>query len=113
MLVWSPVVLAGVRTSAVQVVATATLGALVAYGGLGRYIIDGFAIQDDLQIVAGALLVGVLSVLTEVAFGLVQRRVVPARSSTRHRSTTTSFPAGSTATSSPAACRWAWIRNVT
>jgi len=73
----SPVVLAGIRTSAVQVVATATLGALVAYGGLGRYIIDGFATQDDLQIVAGALLVGILSVLTELAFALVQRRVVP------------------------------------
>ncbi len=73
----SPVILAGIRTSAVQVVATATLGALVAYGGLGRYIIDGFAVQDDIRIVAGALLVGLLSILTEVAFGLLQRRVVP------------------------------------
>lgn len=75
--VGSPVILAGIRTSAVQVVATATLGALVAYGGLGRYIIDGFATQDDVEIVAGALLVAALSVLTEVAFGLVERRVVP------------------------------------
>jgi osmoprotectant transport system permease protein len=74
----SPVVLAGIRTSAVQVVATATLGALVGYGGLGRYIIDGFAVQDDTQIVGGALLVAVLSVLTELAFGALQRRVVPA-----------------------------------
>jgi osmoprotectant transport system permease protein len=74
----SPVIMAGIRTSAVQVVATATLGALVAYGGLGRYIIDGFAIQDDVQIVAGALLVALLSVATEVAFGLLERRIVPA-----------------------------------
>jgi osmoprotectant transport system permease protein len=74
----SPVVLAGIRTSAVQVVATATLGALVGYGGLGRYIIDGFAVQDDLQIVGGAILVAVLSVATELAFGGLQRRVVPA-----------------------------------
>jgi len=73
----SPVVLAGIRTSAVQVVATATLGALVGYGGLGRYIIDGFAVQDDLQIVAGALLVAVLSVATELGFGALQRRIVP------------------------------------
>lgn len=73
----SPVILTGIRLSAVQVVATAPLGALVAYGGLGRYIIDGFAIQDDVQIFAGALLVAGLSVLTEVAFSLLERRVVP------------------------------------
>lgn len=75
--VGSPVILAGIRTSAVQVVATATLGALVAYGGLGRYIIDGFATQDDVEIVAGALLVAALSVLTEAAFGFLERRLVP------------------------------------
>ena len=73
----SPVILAGIRTSAVQVVATAPLGALVAYGGLGRYIIDGFAVQDNLQIVAGALLVALLSIATELVFGLLERRIVP------------------------------------
>ena len=71
-----PVILTGVRVTAVQVVATATLGALVGYGGLGRYIIDGFATQDDVRIVAGALLVAALSVLTEAMFSLVERRVV-------------------------------------
>ena len=74
----SPVILAGLRLSAVAVVATAPLGALVAYGGLGRYIIDGFAIQDDVQIVAGALLVALLSVLTELAFSRSERWIVPA-----------------------------------
>lgn len=74
----SPVILAGVRTSAVQVVATATLGALVAYGGYGRFIIDGFALRDDLQIVAGAVLVALLSVATEGVFALIERWVVPA-----------------------------------
>jgi len=73
----SPVVLAGLRTSAVQVVATATLGALVAYGGLGRYIIDGFAQRDNTEIVAGALLVALLSIATEAGFSLLERRVVP------------------------------------
>ncbi len=73
----SPVILTGLRLSAVAVVATAPLGALVAYGGLGRFIIDGFAIQDDVQIVAGALLVALLSVLTEVAFTWSERWVVP------------------------------------
>lgn len=71
-----PVVLAGVRVTAVQVVATATLGALVGYGGLGRFIIDGFATQDDLRIVAGAVLVAALSLATELAFSLVERRLV-------------------------------------
>lgn len=74
----SPIILAGIRVSAVQVVATSPLGALVAYGGLGRYIIDGFAIQDNVQIFAGALLIAVLTILTEVAFSLIAKRVVPA-----------------------------------
>lgn len=73
----APVILTGIRLSAVAVVATAPLGALVAYGGLGRYIIDGFAIQDDIQIVAGALLVAALSMLTEIAFSISERWVVP------------------------------------
>src|SRR5690606_24738318 len=46
----SSVILAGIRVSAVQVVATATLGALVGWGGLGRYIVDGFAVQDNARI---------------------------------------------------------------
>lgn len=73
----SPVVLAGLRVTAVQVVATAPLGALVAYGGLGRFIIDGFAVRDSVQIFAGALLVALLSVFTEGAFILLERRLVP------------------------------------
>ncbi|MFI5255442.1 MAG: ABC transporter permease, partial [Candidatus Limnocylindrales bacterium] len=52
-----PVILAGVRTAAVQVVATATLAALVAGGGLGRFIVDGFALRDDGMLIGGAILV--------------------------------------------------------
>lgn len=73
----SPVVLAGLRVTAVQVVATAPLGALVAYGGLGRFIIDGFAVRDGVQIFSGAVLVALLSVLTENAFVLLERRLTP------------------------------------
>jgi osmoprotectant transport system permease protein len=73
-----PVVITGMRLSAVAVVATVPLGALVAYGGLGRFIIDGFAVQDDVEIVAGALMVALLSILTEVAFSWLERRLVPA-----------------------------------
>ncbi len=69
-----PAIIVGLRTSAVQVVATATLAALVAGGGLGRYIVDGFALQQDDRIVAGALLVAVLAIVTDRAFTLAQRR---------------------------------------
>ena len=44
-----PVILAGVRTAPVQVIATATLGAILSTGGLGRYIVDGFARVDYLR----------------------------------------------------------------
>ena len=71
-----PLVMAGVRTAAVQVVATATLAAVTAWGGLGRFIVDGFGQQDNAQIVAGALLVGLMALFTEVGLGLLQRAVV-------------------------------------
>lgn len=73
-----PVIIAGVRTAAVQVVATATLAALVGGGGLGRFIVDGFALQQDDQLVGGAMVVGLLAVLTERLFTLLERRLVSA-----------------------------------
>lgn len=73
----SPVILAAMRVSAVQVVATAPLAALVAWGGLGRYIVDGFAVQDNVRVLAGGILVALLSVGTELLLGAVERRVVP------------------------------------
>jgi osmoprotectant transport system permease protein len=69
-----PLVLAGMRTSAVNVVATATLGALVAGGGLGRYIVDGLGLQEYDRLFAGALLVALLAIGVEVAFGTFERR---------------------------------------
>jgi len=73
-----PLIFAGIRTAGVQVVATATLAAVIAWGGLGRYIIDGIAQRDHIQVFAGALLVVVLSALTEVGLGTLQRAVTPA-----------------------------------
>ena len=72
-----PLVMAGVRTAAVQVVATATLAALVAWGGLGRFIVDGIAQRDFVQVFAGAVLVAVLSIVTEVVLAGLQRLIVP------------------------------------
>lgn len=73
----APLVVAGLRTSVVQVVATATLAALVAWGGLGRFIIDGFAIRDNVQILGGAILVAALAVAAELLFEALERLVTP------------------------------------
>jgi osmoprotectant transport system permease protein len=74
----SPVILAAVRVAAVQVVATATLGALVAWGGLGRYIIDGFSQGDNVEVFVGGVLVALLAVATQLLLGWVERRAIPA-----------------------------------
>ena len=58
-----PLVLTGVRLAVVDVVATATLAALVAWGGLGRFIIDGFAQLDQGQMLTGALFVAIVAVI--------------------------------------------------
>lgn len=68
-----PLVLAGTRTASVTVIATATLGALVAGGGLGRYIIDGLQRQEYERLFAGAILVAFLAIGTEAGFGLLER----------------------------------------
>jgi osmoprotectant transport system permease protein len=73
-----PVILAGVRTSSIQVIATATLGAILSTGGLGRYIVDGFAQLDEPQMVGGALLVMLLVLVSEAGFAFAQRRAVSA-----------------------------------
>ena len=71
-----PVIVAGIRTAAVQVVATATLAALVAGGGLGRFIVDGFALRDDGMLIGGAILVALLAVAVERGLSLTERRLV-------------------------------------
>ena len=72
-----PLILTGVRIAAVQVVATATLGGLFGFNGLGSYIFEGFAQQDDGKLYTGAVGVAVLSFFTELAFSLVAPRATP------------------------------------
>ena len=71
-----PLILSGIRTAAVNVIATATLGALVAGGGLGRYIVDGLALQEYERLFAGAILVAFLAIAVEIGMGVVDRRAV-------------------------------------
>ena len=73
-----PLIMAGIRTSTVNVVATATLAAVVAWGGLGRFIVDGFGLQDYPMLYAGAILVAILSLIVEFSLAGVQRLITPA-----------------------------------
>ena len=71
-----PLIFSGIRSAALQVVATATIAAAVSVGGLGRYLIDGQATRDYGQMAAGAVLVAVLAVLVDLGFAIVQRFAV-------------------------------------
>jgi len=72
----APLVLAGLRTAAVQVIATATLAAWVGGGGLGRFIVDGFAVRDYARVFAGAALVSGLALSVDGAFALATRSML-------------------------------------
>lgn len=80
-----PLVMAGVRSAAVAVVATVTLSAWVGYNTLGTYIFVGFAQRNDVLVFVGGLVVAALSVLTEIGLGWLEKRVDRTRG-TRRRS---------------------------
>ncbi|MGW5326480.1 ABC transporter permease [Streptomyces sp. NPDC004014] len=71
-----PLILSGLRTSAIQVVSTATIAAYVSFGGLGRYIIDGLAQRDYEKVVGGATLVVGMALATLGVFWAVSRIAV-------------------------------------
>ncbi|MFB7551086.1 ABC transporter permease [Streptomyces sp. NPDC056154] len=74
-----PMIMTGLRSAAVQVVATATIAAMVGQGGLGRIITAGFNTYNTPQVVAGALLVAVLALLVEAALVALDRMLSPLR----------------------------------
>jgi osmoprotectant transport system permease protein len=73
-----PLILLGLRTSAIFVVATATIAAYIGLGGLGRFIFDGLASSDYGPVAGGALLVVILAVLVLVLFTVLTRVLTPA-----------------------------------
>ncbi len=73
-----PLILTGLRTGAIFVVATTTIAAYIGLGGLGRYIIDGLASNQYGPVAGGALLVVILAVLILAVFAGLSRLVVPA-----------------------------------
>jgi osmoprotectant transport system permease protein len=73
-----PVLIGGYRVALLQVIATATIGAFLAGGGLGRYIIDGIARRDDGMLYTGVLLVALLAIGTDLLLSWLQRQLTPA-----------------------------------
>lgn len=70
-----PVILAGIRSGASQIVATMTLGAIFGSGGLGRYLVEGIAQRDIGMTASGVVLVAGLALAVEGGFALLQRAV--------------------------------------
>ena len=71
-----PLIIGGVRSSVLQVISTATIAAYVALGGLGRYIIDGLALRDFPQMIAGSILVALLAVAADLLLAGLQKLIV-------------------------------------
>jgi osmoprotectant transport system permease protein len=71
-----PLILGGIRSATLQLVSTATIAAFVAFGGLGRYIIDGLSVRDFAEVLAGAMLVAALAIVLDLALAGVERLVV-------------------------------------
>jgi len=103
-----PLIASGLRSAALQVVATATLAATVGLGGLGRFLIDGLSVRDYGQMAGGALLVAGLALLVDLLAATLQRVVVSPGltgktgrrdNALRRLQTSTEPPAATTATS--------------
>jgi osmoprotectant transport system permease protein len=76
-----PLIVGGIRSAVLQVVATATVAAYVGLGGLGRYLIDGQALSDYPQMVSGSILVIVLALALDGVFVGLQKIAVGGRAS--------------------------------
>jgi osmoprotectant transport system permease protein len=74
----TPLIILGLRTAAIFVIATATIAAEIALGGLGRYIIDGLASNNYAEVAGGAVVIVVLALGVQLLFVGVRRLIVPA-----------------------------------
>ncbi|MGF1496314.1 MAG: ABC transporter permease [Elainellaceae cyanobacterium] len=72
-----PIIVAGIKTATVEVIASATLAAFIGAGGLGDFIVLGFAQYDPAILLVGAIPVAVLALLSEISLGILQKRVQP------------------------------------
>ncbi len=72
-----PLILGGVRSATLQIIATATIAGYVGLTGLGRFLIEGLAYHDYTIAFAGAILVAALALVADGVLALVQKLVVP------------------------------------
>lgn len=72
----APMVLGGIRSAMLQVIATATVAAYLGLGGLGRFILDGLPVRDYPQMLAGAILVTLLALGIDGLFIVLQRALL-------------------------------------
>ena len=72
-----PLVIGGVRSGALQVIATWTVAAILPVGGLGRFLIDGLPVQNYAEMLGGSIIVVALALVADGLFALTQKLVVP------------------------------------
>jgi len=72
-----PLLMGGLRSATLQIIATATLADFIGAGGLGRYIFQGVKAGDYPQMLAGSIIVIVLTLISEVVYAVLQRVAVP------------------------------------
>ncbi|APT85571.1 ABC transporter permease [Corynebacterium aquilae] len=68
-------IIGGIRSSMLQIIATATIAAYIGLGGLGRLLLDGLAVRDFPQMIAGALLVAISALVIDAPLALAQKRL--------------------------------------
>ena len=74
----APAILAGIKTSAVIGVGTATIAAFIGAGGYGQRIAQGLALNDNMTLLAGAIPAAALALMIQGLFELIERRAFPA-----------------------------------
>ncbi|MCG7423434.1 ABC transporter permease subunit [Micrococcus sp. ACRRV] len=73
-----PMIVGGLRSASLQVLATTSVAAYLGLGGLGRYLFDALAVQDYTTMLAGAVLIALLALVSDAVLLLFQRLVTPA-----------------------------------
>ena len=72
-----PVIVAGVRTATVEVIASATLAAFIGIGGLGLFVVRGFALYEIPILLVGAIPVALLALAADLLLGGLQNKLQP------------------------------------
>jgi osmoprotectant transport system permease protein len=72
-----PIIVAGIKTATVEVIASATLAAFIGAGGLGSFIVLGFSLYDNAILLVGAIPVALMALLAEVILSRIQKALQP------------------------------------